>query len=156
MRLLQSSKLAQYGLHQPLQDLQRYQDVHPSVSSKLSIIPYGGFSLSTASNANAHQLSCSLPLRWQQLSSIPAYPLTAAEFTSTLSQGLCFSMWLRLLYPSLSSTSSVTCYQPHRHSDTLRIAPYYLHPESLYQDRLCCPLSVIATTDSSVALTVSR
>jgi hypothetical protein len=39
-----SSKLAQYGLLQPLQDMQRYQDAHPSVSSKPSKIPYGGFS----------------------------------------------------------------------------------------------------------------
>lgn len=37
---------------------------HPSVSSKLSVIPYAGFSLSTASSANAHRLSYSLPLPW--------------------------------------------------------------------------------------------
>jgi hypothetical protein len=51
-----SSPMAQYGLFQSLQDMQRYQDSHPHVSIGLSKIPYVGFSLYTASNANARQL----------------------------------------------------------------------------------------------------
>jgi len=48
--------MAQYGLFQSFQDIQRYQDIHPHVSIRLSIIPYIGFSHYTASNANAHRL----------------------------------------------------------------------------------------------------
>ena len=48
--------MAQYELFQSLQDMQRYQDSHPHVSIGLSKIQYVGFSLYTASNANARQL----------------------------------------------------------------------------------------------------
>jgi len=48
--------MAQYGFLQPLRDTQGYLDTNPHVSIGLSKIPYVGFSLYTASNANARQL----------------------------------------------------------------------------------------------------